>query len=313
MDLASLQIFCDLIETESFTHAAARNFVSQSAVSQRIRSLEREYGQIFVERGKGKGRVAPTEAGKALYDGAKPILSDASDLEARLRGLSDDVSGTVRVATVYSVGLHALPGRLKPFLAAHPGVNVHLEYSPTGKVYQDVLMGAIDVGIVACPAGRTGIEIVAFGEEEMVVVCAPENPIAQLSEMSLAELNNQPFIAFSDDIPTRRLIDQQLLSAGAVPRIVMSFDNIETIKNLVEIGNGLSLLPANAVQQETRSGSLATVPLSADDAFLRPVGLLLKNNRAHRGAVRAFVEAIREKPYAAYETGLDASSNSSQT
>src|SRR2546421_7320336 len=177
MNLSSLKLLCDLVETESFTLAAERNFVSQSAVSQRIRALEREYGQVFLERGKGRGPAVPTEAGRFLYEGAKPLLAEADALESRLRGLSDEIAGTVRVATVYSVGLHALPPRLKPFLAAHPTVQVHLEYSQTGKVYQDVLAAAVDVGIVACPAPRPGIEIVPFRAEEMVVVCAPENPL----------------------------------------------------------------------------------------------------------------------------------------
>ncbi len=141
MELTDLRLFCHLIETGSFSRAAERSFVSQSAVSQRLRAMEREFGQILLDRGKGKGRITPTEAGKLLYEGAKPLLSQAEELEIRLRGLNEEVGGTVRVATVYSVGLHALPGRLKPFLAAHPKVNVHLEYSQTAKVVQDVLSG----------------------------------------------------------------------------------------------------------------------------------------------------------------------------
>ncbi len=240
MDMAALKLFCDLVETGSFTRAAERNFVSQSAVSQRLRALEHEYGQVLLDRGKGKGRVVPTEAGRILYEGGKALLAEAEELEARLRGLSEEIAGTVRVATVYSVGLHALPGRLKPFLAAHPKVNVHLEYSQTAKVYQDVLSGAVDVGIVACPTERSGVEIVPFGDEEMVVVC----------------------------------------------------DNIETIKNLVEIGSGVALLPADTVRREVREGLLASVPLAPSDSFRRPEGLLVKKAGVRRAAVRAFIAAM---------------------
>src|SRR4051812_1419569 len=120
LDLQGLRVYCDLVETGSFTKAAERNFLSQSAVSQRIKALEQAYGQVFLERGKGKGTVIPTEAGEVLYRGARPLVRDADELDGRLRGLKDELSGTVRVATVYSVGLHALPGRLKPFLRMHP-------------------------------------------------------------------------------------------------------------------------------------------------------------------------------------------------
>lgn len=292
MNLQGLRVYCDLVETGSFTKAAERNFLSQSAVSQRIRAIEQAYGQVFLERGKGKGTVTPTEAGEVLYRGAKPLIQDAEDLDARLRGLKDEMSGTVRVATVYSVGLHALPGRLKPFLRMHPAINVHLEYIQTEKVYQAALTAAVEVGIVACPTARAGLDVVPFGVEEMVVVCAAESPLARRGELSLHVLEGLDFIAFANGIPTRRLIDERLLAAGIQPRITMAFDNIETIKNVVEIGSGVSILPETSVRREVREGILAAVPLSNQDAFTRSVGLLLKSNRTRRAAVRAFVDAV---------------------
>lgn len=293
MELTDLRLFCHVIETGSFSRAAERSFLSQSAVSQRLRALEREFGQILLERGKGKGRVTPTEAGKILYEGAKPLLSGAEELEIRLRGLNEEIGGTVRVATVYSVGLHALPGRLKPFLAAHPKVNVHLEYSQTAKVVQDVLAGVVDVGIVACPTARTGIEIVPFSSETMVLICALEHPFAQKQEIALRELEDQPFIAFDDDIPTRALIDANLRERGVKVRIVMSYDNIETLKNLVEIGSGIALVPEGTVRQEARDGQLAVIHLMPEDSFQRPAGLLVKSSKVRRAAVRAFIQAMR--------------------
>lgn len=295
MELETLRIFCDLIEMRSFSRTAERNFLSQSAVSQRIRALEREYGQVLIERGKGKGRLQPTEAGQILYEGAKPLLHEAAELTARLRGLSEEEAGTVRVATVYSVGLHALPGRLKPFLAAHPKINIHLEYSQTGKVYQDVLSGVVDVGIVACPTERAGIEVVPFDEVNMVLICAPENWLAGEESIRLRKLDGEPFIAFADGIPTRRLIDARLNAAGVKVWIVAAFDNIETIKNLVEIGSGVALVPEDTVRQEARAGTLAVVPLAPEDAFRRPAGLLVKKSRSRRAAVRAFVDAMASR------------------
>ncbi len=306
MDLEALKLFCDVVDCGSFTAAAQRNYVTQPAASQRIQSLERRLGQVLIERGQGKGRVCPTEAGAALYEGARALLREAEELEARVCGLSDEVAGTVRVATVYSVGLHALPGRLKPFLAAHPRVNVHLEYSRTDKVYQDVVSGAMDVGIVACPSPRSGVEVVPFGEEEMVVICAPEHRFGErvsrgdaegarreLPRLPLRGLEGEAFIAFADEIPTRKLTDERLRAAGVHVRIAASFDNIETIKNLVEIGSGVALVPEDTVRQEVREGALVAIPLAPADSFRRPVGILLKRTRTRRAAVRAFVEAMR--------------------
>lgn len=293
LELRSLRLFCDLVATGSFSRAAERHFISQSAASQKLRTLEREVGQELLERGRGKGRISPTEAGRILYEGAMPLLREAEALEARMRSLSDEVAGTVRVATVYSVGLHALPGRLKPFLAQYPKVNVHLEYSQTNKVYQDVLSGAVDVGIVACPTARTGIEVISFGEEEMTLISAPEHPLARRATIALSDLEGLPFIGFADDIPTRRLIDEQLRKAGVKVQLVTAFDNIETIKNLVEIGSGVALVPEDTARQEAREGTLALVALDPDSAFRRPAGLLIKQAGVRRAAVRAFIDAMR--------------------
>jgi len=293
LNLDSLQIFSDLVETGSFSRAAEKNFVSPSAVSQRLKTLELDYGQTLIDRGQGRGRVTPTVAGEALYAGAKALLSGAAALDAEMRQLSDEVAGTVRVATVYSVGLHVLPPRLKPFLAAHPRVNVHLEYKQTDQVYDDVVSGGVDVGIVACPSAKRGLEVIPFAEEEMALVCAPEHPLAALSDVSMKQLDGLAFIGFADDIPTRRLVDERLRAAGARVKVMSTFDNIETIKNLVEIGSGVSILPGDTVRQEQRDGTLAAVPFTAADAFTRPTGMLLKKSNARRAAVRAFVEAMQ--------------------
>ena len=295
LNLDSLQMFTDLVETGSFSRTAEKNFVSQSAVSQRIRTLEQEFGETLLERGQGRGKVTPTAAGDTLYQGAKPLLQNASLLDARMRQLTDEIAGTVRVATVYSVGLHALPPRLKPFLAAHPRINIHLEYEQTEKVYEDVASGILDVGIVACPTPRRGLEIVPFAEEPMVIILAPEHPLACNSEISLKQLDGQPFIGFADHIPTRRLVDEHLRTAGSRVKIIATFDNIETIKNLVEIGSGLSILPIDTIRQEEREGMLVVRQLPTSESFKRPTGLLVKSMQIRRAAISAFVEAMRQK------------------
>ena len=292
LNLEGLQVFADLVESGSFSRSAEKNFMSQSAVSQRLRALERDYGQTLIDRGQGRGRVTPTAVGEALYRGALELLRNAAVLDDKMRQFSDEISGTVRVATVYSVGLHALPPRLKPFLAAYPSVKVHLEYEQTDKVYDDVVSGRLDVGIVACPVAKRDLEVIPFAEEEMVFICAPEHPLALEKEVGLSQCDGLTFIGFADDIPTRRLVDDRLKAAGARVQMVTTFDNIETIKNLVEIGSGVSLLPTDTVRQEVRIGTLAAVPLASQDAFTRPTGLLLKKTKARRAAVRAFVEAM---------------------
>src|SRR2546426_11212839 len=111
-DLVALQVFCRVVESASFSEAAEACYLSQSAVSQRVRALERHYGRVLLERGRGRSGAEPTEAGQALYQEARAILERVEALETRLRELEGEVAGTIRVATVYSVGLHSLPSHL---------------------------------------------------------------------------------------------------------------------------------------------------------------------------------------------------------
>src|SRR5262245_57254080 len=204
MHVETLKTFCDLVETGSLSRAARLNLVSQSAVSQQLRSLERRYGRRLIERAPRIG-ARPTESGQLLYDEAKPLLERLAALERRLRARPDVVAGTVRVATVYSVGLHTLPPTIKRCLARHPQVNVHLQYRRTNEVYNACLDGEVDFGIVALPTRRPQLHVVPLGHDDLVVAAPPTHPIARRARCPLGALDGQPFIGFDRDIPTRRL------------------------------------------------------------------------------------------------------------
>jgi len=153
MHVETLKTFCDLVETGSLSRAARLNLVSQPAVSQQLRALERRYGGRLMERAPRIG-ARPTELGQLLYEEVKPLLDRLGSLEQRLRARPDVAAGTVRVATVYSVGLHTLPPAIKRCLAEHPAVNVRLSYRRTDEVYAACIAGEVDLGIVAVPARR---------------------------------------------------------------------------------------------------------------------------------------------------------------
>src|SRR6188474_3205275 len=182
MHVETLKTFCDLVETGSLSRAARMNLISQSAVSQQLRALERRYGRRLIERAPRIGAKA-TEAGRLLYDEVKPLLARP-----------DVVAGTVRVATVYSVGLHNLPPTIKRCLAEHPEVNVRLSYRRTNEVVAACLDGEVDFGIVAVPTRRPGLELVSLGHDELVIAAPPTHPIARRARPPLAALDGQPFI-----------------------------------------------------------------------------------------------------------------------
>jgi len=289
MQIESLKVFCDVVESKSFSKAAVLNYISQSAVSQQVRSLEDRYGQKLIER--GKRNLSPTQAGEILYEVAKDALARLESMEHRLRQLSDSVGGTVRVATIYSVGLHELHPYLTEFMRRYPGVRMRVEYNRANRIYHDVVGNAVDIGIVAYPARRSGVEIREFRSDELVVVCPPGHPLTGFKRIDIRKLTGQSFIAFDRDIPTRRAIDKILRENGVRVKIAMEFDNIETIKRAIEIETGISILPLMTVEREVASDSLAVVRF-AKMGYQRALGILIKRGREMPTAMQRFLEVL---------------------
>lgn len=296
MQIETLKVFCDVIETQSFSKAASLNYVSQSAVSQQIRGLEEKYDRKLIER--GKRSLVPTQAGQALYQGAREILERFRAMENRLQILSNSIAGTVRVSTVYSVGLHELPPYLKDFLRRYPAARVHLEYNRANRIYDDVASGTADLGVVAYPIRRSGLEVLPFREDRLVVITSPEHPLAARAELGVQDLAGQSFVAFEKDVPTRRAVDRILRAEDVSIEIAMEFDNIETIKRAVEINVGVSIVPQLTVDSEARLGTLVAIPF-AGRGYFRSLGILVRKGRARTQVMDKFIEVLQEGDAAA--------------
>lgn len=293
MQLESLKVFCDLAETESFTKAAQINDVTQSAVSQQIGALERQFKSILIERSKKKFRL--TREGQVLYDYSKQIIQTYDSLQSKLQEINDIISGTIRVATIYSIGLHDLPPYLARFLKAYPTVQVHVEFRRANQVYDDVLGNVVDVGLVAYPSRNSKIEVMLLRNDHLVLICHPQHPLAKNRSLKLASIAGQKFIAFEPDIPTRKAIDKILKDRHVEVRTVMEFDNIETVKRAVEIDAGISIVPQGTVVQEVNKQTLAQVQFE-DSEFYRPLAAIFKKKKVLSPALKQFLTILKEAP-----------------
>jgi len=291
MQIESFKVFCDLAETESFTKAAQINGITQSAVSQQISSLERQLRCLLIERSKKKFRL--TREGQLLYEYGKQVIQSYESLLSKLQEVKDIISGTIRVATIYSIGLHDLPPYLKRFLRAYPTVNVHVEYQRANQVYDDVLGNVVDLGLVAYPGRDQRLEIVPLRNETLSVICHPNHPLAQQKSLTLTQLQDQRFIAFEPDIPTRKAIDKFLRDHDVTVRTVMEFDNIETVKRAVEIEAGISIVPHATVSQEVAKQTLCSIPF-VDTELHRPLAVIYKKSKVLSPAMRQFIRLLQE-------------------
>jgi DNA-binding transcriptional LysR family regulator len=290
MQIVSLKVFCDLADTESFTKAARINGVTQSAVSQQIGSLEQVFKALLIERSKKRFRL--TREGQVLYDYSQQIIQAYDGLVTRLEKVKEVISGTIRVATIYSIGLHDLPAYLKIFLKAYPAVNVHVEYRRANQVYEDVIGNVVDLGLVAYPVRDAKLEIYPLRQDPLVLICHPQHPLAKSKGIRLKALCGQNFIGFEPDIPTRKALDKILKEHSVQVRHVMEFDNIETVKRAVEIDAGVAIVPQGTVLQEVSRQTLALVPLEGGQ-FHRPLAAIYKKSKVLSLAMKEFLATLR--------------------
>jgi DNA-binding transcriptional LysR family regulator len=292
MQIETLKIFCDLVETQSFSQAAERNFVTQSAVSQQVRGLEEKFKRRLLERVRGRREVRLTDAGRSFYEESRTVLAAYESLQERMRSLDGRVSGTVRVATVYSIGLHELPPVVRRFMALYPSAKIDLEYSRTTRIVRDCLSGAIELGIVAYPEKRRGLSVTPLAGDRLVLICSPSHPFSARKKIKAAELHGQDFVLFERDIPTRRATDKIFRAHNVTVRRVAEFDNIETIKRAVEVGFGLGIVPRPSVLDEQASGQLVVIAL-AEREWTRTVGIIHRSDRTLGTAARKFIELMK--------------------
>ena len=286
-----LKIFCDLVELGSFSAAGSRNNITQSAVSQQIRMLEEKYGVAFFERGNKKFSVTPE--GRVFEQVARQILDLYDGVGAKLKDLGDVVSGSLRISTVYSIGLHDLPTKLEQFKKGHPEVVVHVEYKRSQRVYEDVESGRADVGLVPFPRNTDGVIADVFDEDELIVICSPEHRLAKKKKIKLGELNGESFVSFDPDALTSKAIDKALRQHQVSLAKHHEFDGIETVKRAVEVANMVSIVPRRTVQNEVLSGKLCAVKIEDED-LKRPLGILRRQGKVNSPALREFMRILHD-------------------
>jgi DNA-binding transcriptional LysR family regulator len=292
MHIETLKVFCDVVESGSFSLAASQNFITQSAVSQQLRALESKYRCKLLERSRGGAK--PTPQGTILYQASRDIIDRYQDVEAELQHSCEVVGGHLRVGIVYSVGIHELPPYLKEYLRNYPEVNVHIEYSRPNKIYENVIGQQIDLGIVAYPQKHPQIVTTPIRDDHLVLACPHDHHLADLKTIPVTKLEGENFVAYEKDIATRKATDQMLRSHHTTVRYSGEYDNIETIKRAVEIGQGVAIVPLPAVRHELEKGTLKMVRLS-DETLLRPLGIIHKRGRHLSPAAVKFIEILKRE------------------
>jgi DNA-binding transcriptional LysR family regulator len=278
MELAQLEALLAVVEVGTFSGAAARLSVTQSALTRRIQSLEVEFGRALLVRTRPRAEL--TAIGQEVVAGARRIASEADLLRALARD-AEAPGGPLRAAAT-AIGLTYLYWHTcEQFLRSHPTVDlVFQEVEAPADAARLVKVGAADVAFTALPLPRDvrGLQVVVLGTVETVIVASPRHSIAQARSVSRTQLRQVPML-----VPRRRgdaahFVNQSLFQRlGGRPVIVLETGDSEYIKRLVRLGRGVTALPWPAVEHDVRAGELALVealraPLVQDFGLVAPTG-----------------------------------------
>lgn len=255
MNITQLRLFRDIARELSFKKVAQQNHITQPAVSVHIKNLEGELGKKLFIRTPHNIQLTP-EGGIILAD-VKEILRLCDGLKIRSSYSQGVLEGNIRIATIHSIGMYEMGDFLSSFMKAFPKVHIHLEYRRFDDIYRLLLKEKVDLGIVAFPEKRTKVEILPYGEDELVLIVAKGHHLSGKKSVLLEQIDGEPFIAFDEGIPTREATDQIFKERGISVDLRMTNDNIYTIKKAVEANIGVSIVPANTVNEEIHQGTIS--------------------------------------------------------
>lgn len=287
MNIEGLTAFLAVAETGSFTGAAERLFITQPAVSKRIAQLEGDLDTRLFDR---IGReIRLTQAGDALLPRARAILLTLEDTRRALHNLSGGIDGRLAFGTSHHIGLHRLPPLLREYSARYPKVQLDIRFIDSEEAWDDIITGEIELGIVTLPPTAdkaSPLRAERIWADPLAVVAAPEHPLAGLRSVTLRALSQHAAILPSDATFTRRIVDAAFTARGLSTPVSISTNYLETIKMMVAVGLGWSVLPASMVDAQ-----IVALPVN-ELRIHRDLGVVYHPGRTLSNAARAMLEML---------------------
>jgi DNA-binding transcriptional LysR family regulator len=289
MQFDALKVFVDVAGEHSFTKAANLNDLSQSAVSQIVSKLEKRLGVRLLIRTR---QLKLTGPGQVFFDGCKQLIRQFEELEASVRETKAQPIEHVYVAAIYSVGLGDMGQYVESFRAFQPSAEIHIDYLHPDRVYERVLEGIADFGLVSFPRKARELVSLPWRDEEMVLACSPAHPLAGLESVRPEQLASAKYIGFDRELVIRKEVDRFLREQGVTVEPAMEFDNIENIKKAVDEAGGVALLPRPTLRRELQAGTLVAIPLDGC-RMVRPLGIIQRRRRKPNAAAQRFLDLLR--------------------
>ena len=285
MDTQDLSAFVEVADGGSFSRAAERLFLSQPAISKRIAALESQLGRNLFDR---VGRqINLTDAGRALLPHARRVLQEIEDGRRTLSNLAGTVSGRLSIGTSHHIGLHRLPPVLRAYTQQYPDVDLDIHFMDSEDACEAVLAGKLELGIVTLPSQPLpNLKQKLVWPDPLVFVAAPTHPLASKRTLKLADLAAHPAVLPDEQTYTHRIVTAELQKHGLTPRIRLATNYLETIKMLVGIGLGWSVLPRSMLDDSMQALRIA------EPKMRRELGVVWHERRTLSGGARVLIELL---------------------
>ena len=285
MDTHSLSAFLEVAEASSFSKAGERLHLSQPAISKRIAALEAALGTPLFNR-VGR-RIDLTDAGRTLLPYARRVIDELEDGRRALSQLSGAVSGRLSIGTSHHIGLHRLPEVLRSYTQDYPDVDLDIHFMDSEDACEEVAQGKLELGIVTLP--RDPPEALCMRMiwiDPLSVVVSPTHPLLREPQPTLTALAAHPAVLPDERTYTHRIVTAALQAHGVAPRIRLSTNYLETLKMLVAIGLGWSVLPRSMLDATLVALELPALTLS------RELGAVWHRGRTRSGPARALLDLL---------------------
>ncbi len=294
MDIQALTAFISVAQLKSFSLAAEQLHLTQPAISKRIKSLEEQLNSPLFDR--HNRSLSLTNTGHSLLPKAREIIQLVSDTQLSMRNLNHQVEGRLNLGTSHHIGLHRLPPYLKSFVSQFPQADLNLRFMGSESAYQAIAKRQVELALTTLETSNhdnlpEGIISEVLWQDEMYFVCAREHPLSQLDKVMLKDLSQYAAILPEANTFTFKLIAEKFKQQNLVLNAPMPTNYLETIKMLVSVGLGWSLLPASMLEN-TEDPSLITLKLD-EVKLIRPLGLLYLQGRTLSNAAKAFITLIK--------------------
>ena len=288
INLNQLRVFYHAAKNLNYTAAANELFITQPAVTAQMKAFEGSCNlKLFKKRGRS---LFLTDEGRALYAYAKKIFKYEKEIESAIEDMHELKRGVLSLGTTKAYARYFMPLMLSTFHENYPNIKIQLNEGSSLDMIYSLLDFKNEVAVIAKAEDLAEVNFYPFSKEEMAVIVAPGHHLTRKKSVSFKELAQEPFIMKEKGSGTRKLVEQSFANANCEPNILMETSNTEFIKQLVQRGDGISIVVKEAVALELREKKLAQVPLNSQ--IYLDVSIAYLKDQALSPPARAFVDTL---------------------